>query len=99
VTAQWPLHTDDCGACGDTMSFADLESGTSRTSNSSSATPQSPQDAAFLGLNSSLSLQAFKINQNVQGILRQVDKLGTSSDTGAIRKELYATTFVCQLLL
>jgi len=70
------------------MSFADVEAGLARPSAGRSNTPQSPQDAAFLGLNSSLSLQVFKINANVQGILRLVDQLGTSRDTGSVRKAL-----------
>jgi len=74
------------------MSFADIESGLSRPTNSSNTPPQSPQDAAFLALNSSLSLQVFKVNANVQGILKLVDQLGTGRDTGSVRKSLHDLT-------
>jgi hypothetical protein len=70
------------------MSFADVEAGLARPGGSLSRAPQSPQDAAFLGLNSSVSLQVFKINANVQGILKLVDQLGTARDTGSVRKAL-----------
>jgi hypothetical protein len=71
------------------MSFSDVEAGLARPASNQTAIPQSPQDAAFLGLNSSLSLQVFKINANVQGILKLVDQLGTARDTGSVRKALY----------
>jgi len=74
------------------MSFADVEAGLGRPTGSLSTTPQSPQDAAFLGLNSSISLQVFKINANVQGILKLVDQLGTARDTGSVRKALHDIT-------
>lgn len=68
------------------MSFQDVEAGLSRPSVISS--PQSKEDSAFLGLQSSLSLQVFKINSNVQGILKLVDQLGTAKDSAALRKSL-----------
>lgn len=50
--------------------------------------PQSPKDTQFLQLQSSIALNVFKVNANVQGILKLVDQLGTARDTGNIRKTL-----------
>lgn len=50
--------------------------------------PASGGDAQFTSLQSSLSLQVFKINANVQGILKLVDQLGTGRDTASVRKAL-----------
>jgi hypothetical protein len=67
------------------MSFADIESGRARPPTSLGA----PSDGdAFSILQSSLALQVFKINANVQGILKLVDQLGTSRDNAATRKGL-----------
>ncbi|KAF8575480.1 t-SNARE [Ramaria rubella] len=52
-------------------------------------TPGSPLDAEFLQLQLSLSLQVFKINANVEGMLKL---LGTGRDTGAVRKGLHDLT-------
>ena len=72
------------------MSFQDIEAGLSQPARTlSSSVPQSREEAAFSGLQSSLSMQVFKINANVQGILKLVDQLGTNRDTGEIRKRLY----------
>lgn len=72
------------------MSFQDIESGLGRNSRSPTRDmPQSPEEAAFTNVQSSLSLQVFKINANVQGILKLVDQLGTSRDSAALRKSLY----------
>jgi hypothetical protein len=68
-----------------TMSFQDIETG---MRGQPSALPQSQEDAAFLGLQSSLSLQVFKINSNVQAILKLVDQLGTGKDSANLRKTL-----------
>lgn len=57
------------------MSFQDLEAGLQPSRGSPFGGPQSPQDAAFLQLQSSLSLQVFKINSNVQGMLKLVDQV------------------------
>lgn len=65
------------------MSFQDIESG------NNAPLPQSKEDAAFLGLQSSLSIQVFKINSNVQRILKLVDQLGTPTDSAALRKNLH----------
>lgn len=70
------------------MSFADLERGQGGYRNSSAPAPTSPSDAEFLGLQKSLSVQIFKINSNVQGIMKLVDQLGTARDTGTVRKGL-----------
>ncbi|KAI9432408.1 t-SNARE [Lactarius psammicola] len=75
------------------MSFQDIESGLSQPLNLSSRdAPQSREEAAFISLQSSLSLQVFKINANVQGILKLVDQLGTSRDSSSIRKSLHDLT-------
>jgi len=73
------------------MSFQDIESGTSQLLNSRDA-PQSREEAAFIHLQSSLSLQVFKINSNVQGILKLVDQLGTPRDSSSLRKSLHDLT-------
>jgi syntaxin 7 len=73
------------------MSFQDIEAGLgphpARTQ--PSLNPQSREDASFLELQSSLSLQVFKMNANVQGILKLVDQLGTPKDSATLRKSLY----------
>ncbi|KAG6840375.1 hypothetical protein C0991_007112 [Blastosporella zonata] len=73
------------------MSFQDIEAGVSYPQRSASAT-SSPQDAPFLSLQSSLSLQVFKMNANVQGILKLVDQLGTGKDSATLRKSLHDLT-------
>lgn len=71
------------------MSFQDIETGLGYAPHGpSNATPQSPEDSAFLQLQSSLSLQVLKINMNVQGILKLVDQLGTTKDSTSLRKSL-----------
>lgn len=72
------------------MSFQDIERGqpARRPSGSSAAGGGGGQDAQFRQLQQSLSLQVFKINANVQGMLKLVDQLGTARDTGAVRKGL-----------
>lgn len=71
------------------MSFQDIEPGLGHPSRApSSSLPQSREDSAFLGLQSSLSLQVFKINSNVQGIFKLVDQLGTPKDSPSLRKSL-----------
>ncbi|EIN12504.1 t-SNARE [Punctularia strigosozonata HHB-11173 SS5] len=76
------------------MSFADIESGTSRPAFASplANSSGSPEDAAFSSLQSSLSLQVFKINANVQGILKLVDQLGTGRDSANLRTSLHNLT-------
>lgn len=71
------------------MSFNDfdVERGNARVA-ATSALPTSAEDAQFKNLQGSLSIQVFKINANVQGILKLVDQLGTGRDTGAVRKAL-----------
>ena len=71
------------------MSFQDLEAGYSRpAAGPATSIPRSNEDAAFLSLQSSLSLQVFKMNANVQGILKLVDQLGTTKDSDTLRKSL-----------
>jgi hypothetical protein len=71
------------------MSFADLERGQGGYQRGTPAPdPSSPSDAEFLGLQKSLSVQIFKVNSNVQGIMKLVDQLGTARDTGTVRKGL-----------
>ena len=74
------------------MSFADLEAGRGPAQSRGAVGGASGPDAAFLQLQSSLSMQVFKINANVQGINKLVDQLGTSRDTGAVRKGLHDLT-------
>jgi len=79
------------------MSFADIETGLSSSSLAASSTvPQSAEDASFLTLQSSLSLQVFKMNANVQGILKLVDQLGTTKDSANLRKSLSVLTYTSQ---
>ncbi|KAL0960952.1 hypothetical protein HGRIS_005952 [Hohenbuehelia grisea] len=75
------------------MSFQDIETGQAHPSREpSSSLPQSRESSAFLGLQNSLSLQVFKINANVQGILKLVDQLGTAKDSATLRKSLHDLT-------
>ncbi|KAJ3515786.1 hypothetical protein NLJ89_g1547 [Agrocybe chaxingu] len=75
------------------MSFQDIEAGHGHPSRApSSSTPQSREDNAFQSLQSSLSLQVFKMNANVQGILKLVDQLGTPKDSAPLRKSLHDLT-------
>jgi len=75
------------------MSFQDIETGLSHPTRSGpSSIPQSREDAAFQSLQSSLSLQVFKMNANVQGILKLVDQLGTGKDSATLRKSLHDLT-------
>ncbi|KAH9924648.1 t-SNARE [Epithele typhae] len=74
------------------MSFNDIEAGLSRPLSPNSGAPLSPEESAFTSLQSSLSLQVFKINSNVQGILKLVDQLGTARDSAALRKSLHDLT-------
>lgn len=71
-----------------TMSFQDVEAGLSNIE-SPVRNAQSPEEAAFANLQSSLSMQVFKIDNNVRGILKLVDQLGTQRDSPALRKSLY----------
>ncbi|CAK5269842.1 unnamed protein product [Mycena citricolor] len=75
------------------MSFQDIESGPAHPARSQPPlSPQSQEDAAFLELQSSLGLQVFKMNANVQAILRHVDQLGTPKDSSGMRKNLHELT-------
>lgn len=74
------------------MSFQDVEAGLASPSPARTV-PQSPEESAFLTLQSSLSLQVFKLNYNVQGILKLVDQLGTQRDSATLRKSLYVNSF------
>lgn len=74
------------------MSFQDIEAGVSHPAHSPSST-STPQDATFLLVQSSLSLQVFKMNANVLGILlKLVDQLGTGKDSAILRKPLCVRT-------
>ncbi|KAG8998608.1 hypothetical protein FRB95_013171 [Tulasnella sp. JGI-2019a] len=73
------------------MSFQDIERGQPVRQPSGSGAGGS-QDAQFRQLQQSLSLQVFKINANVQGMLKLVDQLGTARDTAAVRKGLHDLT-------
>lgn len=72
------------------MSFQDIEAGQAHPVRSTSTSgPQAHEDTAFKNLQYSLSLQVFKMNANVQGILKLVDQLGTPKDSASLRKTLY----------
>lgn len=71
------------------MSFQDIETGLSQGPRSPQhGAPQSQEELAFSSLQSSMSMQVFKINANVQGILKLVDQLGTGRDSAHLRKSL-----------
>lgn len=71
------------------MSFQDIETGlTQRPHSPTRDAPRSQEEAAFAGVQSSLSIQVFKINANVQAILSLVDQLGTPRDSATLRKRL-----------
>lgn len=76
------------------MSFQDIEAGQGLNLQSTSFTPQSREDNEFRQLQSSLSLQVFKMNANVQGILKLVDQLGTPKDSAGLRKTLCVWSLV-----
>jgi len=73
------------------MSFQDVEAGLSNIESPVRNT-QSPEEAAFASLQSSLSMQVFKIDNNVRGILKLVDQLGTQRDSPPLRKSLHDLT-------
>ena len=77
-----------------TISFQDIESGQGQPLSSLYQTPQSRDEAAFLNLQSSLSLRVFKINANVQGIFKLVDQLGTPRDSSTLRKSLCVSSLI-----
>jgi hypothetical protein len=88
------------GVTTSNMSFQDIEAGRAPPSRPlSSSIPQSREDNAFQNLQSSLSLQVFKMNANVQGILKLVDQLGTGMDSATLRKSLCVANvlvhFIC----
>ncbi|PPR05397.1 hypothetical protein CVT24_008011 [Panaeolus cyanescens] len=75
------------------MSFQDVEAGRTHPARSTiTSNPQSREDNSFQSLQSSLSLQVFKMNANVQGILKLVDQLGTPKDSAPLRKSLHDLT-------
>ncbi|KLO13003.1 t-SNARE [Schizopora paradoxa] len=75
------------------MSFQDIETGLSQPPHApSTSTPQSREERNFQDLQASLAMQVFKINANVQNILKRVDRLGTTTDNGNVRKELHNLT-------
>ncbi|THH30594.1 hypothetical protein EUX98_g3602 [Antrodiella citrinella] len=76
------------------MSFQDIETGLNQRPLSPLGAPQSQEESAFLTLQSSMSMQVFKINANVQGILKLVDQLGTGRDSANLRKSLHDLTEV-----
>lgn len=56
------------------------------------ADKQPDEDRTFTSLKDSCSIQIFKIQSNVQGIQRLVDKLGGASDGPALRTSLHNLT-------
>ncbi|BEJ16079.1 hypothetical protein CspHIS471_0506840 [Cutaneotrichosporon sp. HIS471] len=67
------------------MSFNDLERGTGSTVRGTS-------DPEFTRVKDAVSIQIFKIQSNVQGIQRLLDKLGTTSDGPSVRTSLHNLT-------
>lgn len=65
------------------MSFNDLERG-----NRSSGTASPAADPEFTRLKDTVSLQVFKIQSNVTGIQKLVDKLGGAGDQENMRSKL-----------
>ena len=90
-----PHDTRSKGATSN-MSFQDIEAGRAAPSRPLSSIQQSREDNAFQNLQSSLSLQVFKMNSNVQGILKLVDQLGTGKDSATLRKNLCVTNVLVQ---
>ncbi|XAO24128.1 hypothetical protein I312_102918 [Cryptococcus bacillisporus CA1280] len=71
------------------MSFNDLERGQAEPLLRGGAPDQ---DATFTALKDSVSIQIFKIQSNVQGIQRLVDKLGGNADSDNLRTSLHNLT-------
>ncbi|WRT67019.1 uncharacterized protein IL334_003985 [Kwoniella shivajii] len=71
------------------MSFNDLERGQSQPLLRGNAPDQ---DATFTALKDSVSIQIFKIQSNVQGIQKLVDKLGGTGDGSTLRTSLHNLT-------
>ncbi|AAW41517.2 t-SNARE, putative [Cryptococcus deneoformans JEC21] len=71
------------------MSFNDLERGQAEPLLRGGAPDQ---DATFIALKDSVSIQVFKIQSNVQGIQRLVDKLGGNADGDNLRTSLHNLT-------
>ncbi|WWD15826.1 hypothetical protein CI109_100250 [Kwoniella shandongensis] len=71
------------------MSFNDLERGQTQPLLRNNA---ADQDATFTALKDSVSIQIFKVQSNVQGIQRLVDKLGGNTDGPALRTSLHNLT-------
>lgn len=82
------------------MSFNDLERGEGPGPNGGRGSPSHDgpsshvldEDHGFSKLKDSVSIQIFKIQSNVQGIQRLIDKLGTGSDNAALRTSLVNLT-------
>ena len=99
TTCDKPKDTRSKGAItNNNMSFQDIEAGRAPSRTPSSSIPQSREDNAFQNLQSSLSLQVFKMNANVQGILKLVDQLGTGMDSATLRKSLCVTNILMEPL-
>ncbi|WWC69565.1 uncharacterized protein I206_103508 [Kwoniella pini CBS 10737] len=71
------------------MSFNDLERGQSQPLLRGNAPDP---DATFTSLKDSVSIQIFKIQSNVQGIQKLVDKLGGNADGPTLRTSLHNLT-------
>lgn len=53
-----------------------------------SPAPLTKEDKRFTALADRISLQIFRINSNVTGILKLVDTLGTKRDSAELRQKL-----------
>ncbi|ORY32248.1 putative t-SNARE [Naematelia encephala] len=72
------------------MSFNDLERGES--SQPLLRSGKADEDKAFTSIKDSVSIQIFKLQSNVQGIQRLVDKVGGAGDGPALRTSLHNLT-------
>ncbi|KAK1924756.1 putative t-SNARE [Papiliotrema laurentii] len=72
------------------MSFNDLERG--EASQPLLRGPQGNEDKAFTDVKDTVSIQVFKVQSNVQGIQRLVDKLGSQADGPSLRTSLHNLT-------
>nr|GAT56929.1 predicted protein [Mycena chlorophos] len=74
------------------MSFQDIEASAGLPLSPRSSSPATAQGTAFVELQSSLSLQVFKVTANTEGIRKLVEQLGTVRDSAALRKSLHELT-------
>ncbi|KAF7318596.1 t-SNARE coiled-coil-like proteiny domain-containing protein [Mycena chlorophos] len=74
------------------MSFQDIEASAGLQPSPRASAPTNAQETAFVELQSSLSLQVFKVTANTEGIRNLVEQLGTGRDSAVLRKSLHELT-------